>query len=259
MAGVSPTAMRSTSPRPRRVGLVLALVVFGVVALLVNNPMPATASASARPTPAQTSPGISAHVTWNGVNISTLGSVSSALSIDFAQSANLDYVWSNAPAPGVNDARLQMYYFGFAVATRDVGISVAETSNSGLPLNWTPLSIGYVLEGVYRLTASLIAKNGTTVWSENFYVRGNAPLGFVAVIPIVLLVIGVYEVYGLARSGRYALLGRKEKPKPPSGPPAATPPSAGTTGPSPPETSPVAEEAPETPPGESPSGPGGGS
>ena len=151
-----------------------------------------------------------------------------------------------------------MFYFGFAVATRDVTLSIAQTSDTGLPLNWTPLSIGYVLEGVYRLTASLIAKNGTTMWSENFYVRGNAPLGFVAVIPIVLLVIGVYEVYALARSGRYAAIGRKEKPQPPAGPPTTTPPASEAAGPSPAEEAAAPAETTETPPAEGTSPPEGG-
>jgi hypothetical protein len=127
-----------------------------------------------------------------------------------------------------------MFYFGLAVTTRDQLISGAIASARGnIPLSWTPLSIGYVLEGVYRLTASFI-DNGTTLFSENFYVRGNAPLGFVALLPIVLLIILVYELYGLVRSGRYAMLGRRSAGPPPSMPPTGTPPSDPRTSPEPP-------------------------
>lgn len=222
--------------------LAIALLAFALVGLLLNIPPLTTASSAPRSAAVQPTAGVSGDVTWNGVDISTLGTISSALSIDFSQSANLLYTWSNVPAPGINDARLQMFYFGFAVATRDVSLSVAQTSGS-VPLNWTPLSIGYVLEGVYKLTASVIATNGTTMWSEDFYVRGNAPLGILAVIPIVLLLLVVYEVYALVRSGRYAALGRKPAPPP------ETPPPASTTPPTPAkEAEAPAEPSTETPP-----------
>jgi hypothetical protein len=176
------------------------------------------------------------YVTWNGVDISTASSASSALTIDLTQSANLVYNWSTTSGITINDARLQMFYFGFAVATRDQTLTAAQSSGP-IPLSWTPLSINYVLEGVYRLTASLIAPNGSTMWSENFYVRGNAPLGFVAALPIILVVIMVYEVYGLFRSGRYAALGRKSAGPPPASPPTADSPTVEATAAEPPAES----------------------
>jgi hypothetical protein len=234
--------MRSSRPQRRTVPLAIAVLAFAIVGLLLSVPTPVGASTATRSASVSPSAGATGTVTWNGVDVSTLGSATSALAIDFSQSANLLYKWSNVPSPGINDARLQMFYFGFAVATRDVTLSIPQTTGS-VPLNWTPLSIGYVLEGVYRLTASVIAPNGTTMWSENFYVRGNAPLGFVAVIPIVLLLIAIYEVYALVRSGRYAALGRKETPPP------STPPSSGT----PPPASSKEAEAPAEEPAETPS------
>jgi len=216
--------MRSPRPRARRAGLAAAVLVFAVIALLVNVPAPARAAPSVQPSTASPAAGSGPYVTWNGVDLTTASSASSALSIDLSQSANLVYNWSAASGWTINDARLQMFYFGFAVATRDETLTVAQTSGA-VPLSWTPISISDVLEGVYRLTASFIAPNGTTMWSENFYVRGTAPLGFVAVLPIVLLVIAVYELYGLFRSGRYAAIGRKLAGPPPASPPASTSPS----------------------------------
>ena len=213
--------MRLNRVGPGHRSLSVALVAFCVVALLVSVPIPGKATASLQPSAVQPAATSTYAVTWNGVDVSTAGTSSSALAIDFSQSANLNFTWSGTSAPvTISDARLQMYYFGFAVSTRDQIVSNPPTNSIGhIPLSWTPLSINYLLEGVYRLTASFIAPNGTTMFSENFYVRGNAPLGFVAVIPIVLLLIVVYELYGLVRSGRYAAFGRKSAGPPPSSPP----------------------------------------
>jgi len=241
-------ALRMHSAR-RRVGTLATIFAIAVVALLANVPATARASPTFRASSAQPEAGAAYVVTWNGVDVSTAGTPSSALSIDFSQTASLNFNWSTGASAPVNisDARLQMYYFGFAVSTKDqvVSNSVACSSKCHIPLDWTPLSINYVLEGVYRLTASFIAPNGTTMWSENFYVKGNAPLGFVALIPIVLLLIAIYEVYGLVRSGRYAALGRK-----PSAPTSGTPPQVPPEAPSAPAETPAPAAAPtpeETP------------
>ncbi len=236
--------MRFRRTSSQRAGLATAVLIFGIIALLLNVPAPARAAPSIHPSTAVPAAGSTPYVTWNGVDISTASSASSALTIDLTQSANLIYNWSTSAGIRINDARLQMFYFGFAVVTRDQTLSVAQSSGP-IPLSWTPLSISDVLEGVYRLTASLVAPNGSTMWSENFYVRGNAPLGFVAVLPIVLIVIMVYEVYGLFRSGRYAAIGRKGVAPPPAIPTTTAPP----TGP----------PAPAEPPAQSPPPSGGSS
>jgi hypothetical protein len=200
-------------------------------------------------------PYLSASVSWNGQNVSSYGSVSSALAIDLAQSETLFYNWTSHGARiAINDVRLEMFYLGFAVTTRDVDLNTSQ-SNGSVPLTWTPISVSYLLEGVYRLTASLIATNHTTMWSENFYVRGTAPLGFVALLPIVLLILLVYEVYGLARSGRYAMTGRKPTAAKPTTPPPQAPPAqtAATTPPS------GGDQKPTEPPAETPPPSGGSS
>lgn len=236
--------------RTGRVGLSAAVAAFALVALLTSLPVPARASSMAPAASAQ--PGVPTSpywVTWNGVDVSTAGSLSSALSIDLTQGASLSYNWSTGVTNPVDisDARLQMFYLGFAVSTRDQVLTNPVASSAGhIPLSWTPISVSYLLEGVYRLTASFIAPNGTTMWSENFYVRGTAPLGIVAVLPIVLLLVIVYEVYGLATSGRHAALSRKAG----GGPPPATPPSSSAAPP------PASAEAPTAPPPSSDSGGG---
>ncbi len=219
-----------------------ALLTVGVVAVAIAGLLLATPFSEAGPVSPRAGPAsgtVSNVLTWNGANVASNGGVSSALSIDLAQQANVRYNWSAAPLTGgpvtVSDARLQMFYFGFAVATRDVTISNPMPSLGGnIVLNWTPIAVSYVLGGAYRLTASLLTPNGTTVWSENFYVKGNAPYGILAVLPILLLLIAVYEAYLLARSGRFAT--------------RSVPPSAPTTPPASPESAEEPSGAPPPPP-----------
>lgn len=202
---------------------------WGVVALLVV-PMlagvadahPATAASGtgggcgANPNPLN---GVVAHVTWNGVDVCSYSSPSSSLGVSFANSADVHYVWSSAPGAGIaiDDARLSMQYFGFALTTRDVFSSTAETPSGSFDMNWTPGVLTYVLEGMYELTASLIAPNGSALWTENFYVTVTAPYVILAALPLVMIVLAIYEVYSLARSGQQAALTRRpEAPPPPA-------------------------------------------
>ena len=188
--------------------------------------------------------GITANVLWNGVNVCTHSSASSSLSVDFSQTADIRYFWNATAGSAVqlNDARLQMFYFGFALATRDVGAPSAETGGGFFDMSWTPGALTYVLEGLYGLTASLVAPNGTVLWSENFFVTAAAPYSILAVLPIVLLLIAIYEVYQLAVSGRQAALGRKPPAPPPSAPTEVAPPGGPTS-----ETEPPASEEPSSP------------
>jgi len=231
--------MRPPHGRLRRIGLPTALVAIVAAALLVSVPASARAQPTALVAPAQTSGGVTYTVTWNNVDVSSASSSSSAMSIDLTSSASLVFYWNVTPGtlhpPTISDARLQMFYLGFAVATRDQVLTAPVPGSGSIPLSWTPISVSYLLEGLYRLTASFVAPNGTTIYSENFWVRGTAPYGVFAVLPIVLLIIVLYEVYGLARSGRYAAIGAKGG----TAPPAAPPPSSSST--PPPAASPPAE------------------
>ena len=236
-----------------RVAEVAALSVATALLLIV----PALSMAGASPAPSVTpyaagcagtpvSNGISANVLWNGVNVCSYSSASSSLSVDFSQSADIRYFWNATAGSAVplNDARLQMFYFGFSLATRDEVASSPETGTGSFDLSWTPGVLTYVLEGLYGLTASLVAPNGSVLWSENFFVTATAPYSILAVLPIVLVLIAIYEVYALAVSGRQAALGRKP-PAPPPSAPAESPPPETPTGEAPPsaEPPPPTEEA----------------
>jgi hypothetical protein len=233
---------------PRRVSGFHVAVIAGLALLMlvptgtVGTPRASSPDLQISSEPAASS--FSATVTWNGVNVNTAGSAASALSVDFSNSANVLFNWTTPTgAVNPNDARLQMIYFGFALATRDV----VNSGNGGsrAVLNWTPGALVYVLEGVYEITASLVAPDGSTVWSENFFVHSTAPFSIGAVLPIVLIVIIIWELYSVATSGRQVLLSKRGK-APPSKPEEPTP----TTPEEP------AGSEPSTPPGEAaPSGP----
>ncbi len=232
--------LRASAARARRRSVPIAVLLVVVVLL---GGVGAIASGSARGAAIGCSNvsskyGVNATVTWNGVNVCSGGSASSAFSVDLTQPIGLRYNWSGPVGHtlSINDARLQMFYFGFPLATRDVTTVGGVAGSSGsFVMNWTPGVIAYVLEGLFGLTASLLATNGTTVFSEGFYVHANAPYGILAALPIILILLAIYEVYNVARSGRQAALRKTEKataPRPPEEPGAGPgPDGAGSTPP----------------------------
>jgi hypothetical protein len=172
----------------------------------------------------ENSAGLSAVVTWNGVDVSTASGISSAISTDFSSTIDVHYAWSSSgPQYTISDARLQMYYFGFALGTRDIIDSnpmAGTTGNFDMP--WDPGVLQWLIIGSYSITASLLSPNGTTEWSEQFFVHVTAPAAIGAAIPILLILIGVYEAYSLARSGRQAAIGAPTTKSKDPGAPTAT-------------------------------------
>lgn len=163
---------------------------------------------------------VHAFVTWDGTNVSTATSDSSARSVNLASTITLRYIWSSAGLHTISDARLQMFYFGFALSTRDVLDENPQPANNGsFTMTWQAGTIAYLLEGTFRLTASLLDPAGNTMWSEDFFIHANAPFSLLAAIPIVLVLIAVYEVYGLLTSGREPPLS-KPASRPPKSPPS---------------------------------------
>jgi hypothetical protein len=209
------------------------------VVVLVAVPA-ATLAASATPTSSATvvpaaSSGPTATVTWNGANILNYTSATSAARISFNGVVDVHYEW---PAQGtvnlvpytINDARLQIFYFGYALSTRDVVNSAAVPSTSGFfDMNWSTGSLQYILEGSYRLVASLIAQNGTTMWSQAFWVYVAAPFYVGALLPIVLILIAVWEIYNVATVGKQAALGTKKQPPTSGSSPSSSGPESGSS------------------------------
>lgn len=173
--------------------------------------------ASAMPGPLQVT------VTWNGADLRSAVSDASALAVDFSSTITLRYHWST-PTGGYNisTARLQMIYFGFAIANRDVVESNPRLATNGtFVMGWQPGALTYLLEGTYLLKASLLSAANATVWSENFFVHASAAYDIGAVIPILLLMIAAYELFALFTSGSRAAHRKAPRP-PPRAPPAAS-------------------------------------
>jgi hypothetical protein len=215
--------------------------------------MPAWGMAAARPPSSSELPASSASgavsVTWNGANISSASTESSAFSVASSDVIGVSFRWSPALGAEVANARLQMFYLGFAVAASTVSPIGSLSSPTGAPatsaaMNWTVGWIQYAVEGVFRLSASLVASNGSSIWSEDFYVRMAAPGSILAAAPILLIILGVVELYAIATSGRQAATSRppKDRSGPPSPPSPGTPPA--TTGDAAPPPSPSADSPP---------------
>ncbi len=207
-------------PRPPRSSLRAALAVAFLVAavggmIAVSAWSAPAPSASPQPRIVAASPaagGLTVSVTFAGQAIGNASTESSAFRVGYGASVNVIYTWSQGLLAGtawsINDARLQVFYFGFALGTRDILSTVGQTSGTLTMGNWSTGPLEYVLEGTFQLTASLIATNGTTAWSQTFWVYLAAPFYILAVLPIVLVIIAVYEVYALATCGKYAAIGK---------------------------------------------------
>ncbi len=220
-------------PFRRRAAVVVGFVSLAL-AFLVVAPMGALAAPSnASPLTIKEGPAVgelTARALWNGVNIVTANTTSSAFHISFNGAVNVVYTFAQPPGAGaawsINDARLQIFYFGFALGTRDITESVGMVSGTITMGNWSTGPLQYILAGTYLLTASLIAVNGTTAWSQSFWVDVAAPYYILALLPIVLILLSVYEAYALCCSGKHVSRGKV----PGGGTPPATPASTGGGG-----------------------------
>jgi hypothetical protein len=107
-------------------------------------------------------------------------------------------------------------------------------------MNWSTGPLQYILEGTYRLVASLLTPDGNTLWSQTFWVQVAAPYFILAAFPIILVLIIIYELYAVATVGRQAALRAQKKAEPLAPPPVE---------PAPPTPPPPAETITEPPPG----------
>jgi hypothetical protein len=215
-----------------KVGIVVALTalvaapVFGI-ATASSGAIPIIVSCTGTTSQWQ----VSANVTWNGENICSARTSGSPLATTFGSSANVTFHWQTHGTAVLNltDARRAMYLLGFPIVTRDVAPVTGTPAFGGtFVMNWAPGELTYAFEGLFRLTATIFAANGSSAFSENFYVKVTAPDSLLAILPIALIALGIYEVYNLAVSGRQALLPGRGSPTPAKAdaPPAAPGPSA---------------------------------
>jgi hypothetical protein len=233
---------------PRSIGAFASVLVVVVLLLLTASPYARGASPSGasvlRPS---ASGGVTAVVTWNGQNIAAASTVGSAVHVDFSTTNHIVFNWSSAATGGggigtpyvIGAGRLQMFYFGFALQTQDEVVSnPVPAVNGSLTLTWPPGELQYVIAGAYAVTASLITTNGTTVFSEGFYLVMEVPYRVLSLIPLLLIGIVVNELIQIGRSGRFAAgpkrRGEDVAPSPPSTPKSPSPPAAASASTPPP-------------------------
>jgi len=163
-------------------------------------------------------------VTWNGKDVSGASSPSSAISIQKGQTALVQFTFDESSATTVGNASISVNYLGLVLTTSKASPRVV----GGPPIaavatiNWSFGPLYDALEGVFEFTASLLSPNGSTVWSESFYVFAQAPYLLESGAVIILLVFLVLELYWAASAIRDA----RRHAQPPQS--KAVPPSAGT-------------------------------
>jgi hypothetical protein len=225
----------------------IVLLAVGASALA---PAGATAVAAAHPSPSRAfaSTGITASATWEGHDISSASSASRALAISKGDTAAVVYSYAGPSAAAVANATLEVTYLGIVLTTsRDAA------HGGSAEINWSFGVLYDALEGLFQLTASLQYANGSTAWSESFFVFAKAPYLLESGAVVVLLVFAVAETYWGLSAIREARQGSKSPP--PSSPPAS--PGGPSSGGSPGSAGPV-DSAPAGSAPPSTGGPDGG-
>jgi hypothetical protein len=188
-------------------------------------------------------PIFSVSVTWDGTSVSSAGSPASAFVITKGQTATVDFLYTQGAGGAIGNATLSLAYLGIALTTSrsTTHITGGPPITGAAQINWTFGPLYDALEGVFALTASLLYPNGTTAWSQSFYVFAKAPYLLESGAVVVLLILTIAEIYWGLASIRDARRSRK---------PAVPPPPAPTAGGTPPSTpGPDASPAPPTPEG----------
>jgi hypothetical protein len=158
---------------------------------------------------------ITASVTWNGVNVDSYPTVSSAASWSFDNLAYVTFNWLGAPigSGGVSQAFLVILFLGFPAYTKQQVQSVALPVGS-INMTYNLQQFKWYLQGVYELHAYLENPAGNSLFSENFYVRVTQPYDFV-VATVGLLLLTIAELYLIATVGPRAMDKTRKAPMKP--------------------------------------------
>jgi hypothetical protein len=237
----------------------MALAVAALVVLNSAVGEDVSAGASGTPAPGAVSPDpivatFEASVTWNGHNVSSASTVSSAFALAKGQNALVTFSYTGTNAASVANATLEVAYLGIVLATSRVTTTYISPPPLGTAhINWSFGNLYDALEGVFLLTASLLFANGSKAWSESFYVFAKAPYLLESAAVVIFLALAAAELYWGLSSIRDARRGRKPAPPTPwkgttappeapvggagPGPATAPPPATGGPPPAPPGAS----------------------
>lgn len=224
--------------RDRRGAKLLPLLAISLV-LVFLAPYGVGALAESRAASPAVSPDASSVLTgaayWNGANIDLAPTPSSAFSWSFDNIATVQFAWVGPlTGPTVSQAFLVILFLGFPAYTKQEVKSVALPTGN-ISMTYDLSQFKWYLQGIFEIHAYLENPNGTSLWSETFYVRVTQPYDLV-VATVGLILLTIAELYMIATVGPRALdKARAKSPpagesgtpnEPPSGP--ATPPSGGS-------------------------------
>ena len=208
----------------RRGGRLLPLIALGFLFLLVAPYGTALLAAASTPTPAVTpaSSSISGTVLWDSTNTNTAPNAASAISWTFDNVATVQFTWTG-PSGGqsVSQAFLVVLFLGFPAYTKqEVEATPLPSSGGTISMTYDMTAFRWYLQGLYQVHAYLENPNGTSLWSEYFYVRVAQPYDIV-VATVGLLLLLIAELYMIATVGPRAA-DKLRKPTTPSTPSAST-------------------------------------
>jgi hypothetical protein len=213
----------------RRLGTTSLLLTAALVGLLVA-PYGVGLLAPARATQTSAGPGagnaFSAKLLWNGVDASTAPTPSSAITWSFSTVSTAQFVWhGGSNGTTISQAFLVIVFLGLPGYTKQQVESPAlPSAGGGINMSYDASQFQWFLQGLYQLHGYLQNPNGSTVWSETFYVRTTQPL---TVVSIGLIALIAAELYMIATVGPRAL-DRARRPSRSSQPPTDGPPPEST-------------------------------
>ncbi len=214
----------------RRGGRLLPLLAVGFLFLLLAPYGTTLLEAAAAPAPAVTpaSSALTTTVLWNSVNVDTAPNAASAIAWTFDDVATVQFTWTGAAGgPSVSQAFLVILFLGFPAYTKQEVEATALPSTGGtISMTYDLTSFKWYLQGLYQVHAYLADPNGTSLWSEYFYVRVAQPYDIV-VATVGLLLLTIAELYMIATVGPRAA-DKIRKPQPPTTG-SGTPASSGTS------------------------------
>ncbi len=185
-----------------------------------------------------------AGVLWDGKNVTSANTPAKAFSLAGASTASVVFTFYD-PAATVRNASLTLVYLGVVLTTAKAQPTATVPGEFSAKINWSFGQITKALEGVFQLKASLLYGNGTTAWSEGFFVFVKAPYFVESAAAVVLLILVIAELYWGISAVREA---RRTKPPAGGGVAPWSPGSPSSPGTSPPADSSSTPPAPPNPP-----------
>ncbi len=178
------------------------------------------------------SSGVSAAVTWGGTNISQAGTVSSAFVVDGEATVSVVFRFdANGSTDPPASAEVVLTYLGEALTSTGTATGVAANGSGVASFPWSFGDLVELTEGAYALTAALLDANGSTLWSQVFYINVEAPYRVSSGLFVFLAVLGAVEAYSISvalRRHKVKHLPRPPRRTAPPPPPPRAPRTGGT-------------------------------